>query len=848
MKCCTVSAASVVVLLLGVFICPEAAAAPYTPLAWQTRVEQHAQPVFVGQRKHLTWIGDQNRNFIDDRLEITARSATTLDVIVDLNRCLTPAEIEQALSPFGRIEYVGRLITTVLVDNVTPADLPRLAARPEVAMIEARPLMNPEIDVVSRAVEAHRSSQYSGTAEDLGLTGTGVVIAFIGTGISDGTFTTLAGKRVAGFDATDPNDPGDGTTNPPDVLSFHESVMATIAVGAGVTGQTCRNPGVGATANCAGIAPGTRYVNVRQCHKVNGATACDGFVKAADWVGINAKKFGIRVVNMAFSSCPDDDGTSAQAEQANFLVGLGLVVIASSSRNPANCTPAGAIGDNIVRAPGSGSLTLMVTASADQGTVNRSDDVVWSNFTRGPRKDFTFLNPNLSALKPDLAAPGQQLAMTPGGGGIDIIQSGTTHLTGIAGTSPATGVVAGLAALILEKYPLMTAESVKRLLIDSTDQTRNTAFNAATGNWSSDLGWGLVRVGRALALAAGQATDLTFPNCAATGSTSGQPCALANGQPSWNNADITTATAPRLNVANTIAVSVTNRGAVAGIATVSFGVIRFSAGNSVFHYIGSQQVMVAAGQTVPVSQAWTPTSTDHTCAQVSIAFGQDSDYTNNMTQRNLQIAPSTFQMEVNNPLFVPAHFEVVATSARPGWVCSVDQPAFDLEPFTDCPRTVTISLRAPRTAAVGQRAQCQVAVYATPDHGERRPLGGVTVESYVPRACLVRGQVVDASGRPLPRARIDLAAVEPDHAGVSGRTVSDAQGFFTVTTLPDVLQRLRVRAAAGLSGELTLRPMCGPSLPRVVVGKNSLRLDYLPPVVVDEEGRAGQQAAPRARR
>lgn len=113
MKCCTVSAASVVVLLLGVFICPEAAAAPYTPLAWQTRVEQHAQPVFVGQRKHLTWIGDQNRNFIDDRLEITARSATTLDVIVDLNRCLTPAEIEQALSPFGRIEYVGRLITTV---------------------------------------------------------------------------------------------------------------------------------------------------------------------------------------------------------------------------------------------------------------------------------------------------------------------------------------------------------------------------------------------------------------------------------------------------------------------------------------------------------------------------------------------------------------------------------------------------------------------------------------------------------------------------------------------------------------------------------------------------------------
>jgi hypothetical protein len=842
MRLSTVIAAFPAALLLGVLTCQQAIASPYTPLAWQTPVERHSQAVFVGQRKHLTWIRDQNRNFIDDRLEIAARSATALDVIVDLNRCLTPAEIERVLGPFGRIQYVGRLITMVLLDQVAPADLPRLAARPEVAMIEERALMNPEIDVVSRAVEAHKSATYTGTAEDLGLTGSGVVIAFIGTGISDATFTGLANKRVAGFDATNPADPGDGSTNPPDVTN-HESVMATIAVGAGVTGQTCRSPGAGATPNCAGIAPAARYVNVRQCHIVNGSTACDGFVKAADWVGINAKKFGIRVVNMAFSSCPDDDGTSAQAEQANFLVGIGLVVVAASSKNPANCIPPGSIGDQIVRAPGAGTLTLMVTATADQGTVDRSDDVIWSNFTRGPRKDFTLANLKTSALKPDLAAPSQQMPINPGGGGIDILQSGTTHLPGVAGTSPSTAVVAGLAALILQKYPLMTAESVKQLLIDSADQTRNAAFNAATGIWDSSLGWGMVRVGKALAMAAGQSTDLTFPNCALTGSTSGQPCALANGQPSWNNSDITTATAPRLNMPNTISVSVTNRGGNSGVATVSFGVIRFSAGNNVFQHIGSQSVTVAAGQTVPVSQAWTPTSTDHTCAQVSIVFGQDSDYTNNLTQRNLEIAPSTFQMEVNNSLFVPAHFDVVATSRRAGWVCRVDQSAFDLDPFTDCPRQVAITFRAPRNAAVGQRAQCQVAVYATPVNGERRPVGGVTVESYVPRACAMRGQVVDEAGRPLPRARLDLSAVEPDHAGVSAHAISDADGFFTFIALPDVLQRLRVLAAGGRSGQLTLRPMCGPSLPRVVVGKESLRLDYLPPIVVEDDARSTRQAA-----
>jgi hypothetical protein len=823
--------------LLGLFTSFPTVACPYTPLAWQKRVEQHSMAVFVGQRKHLTWIRDQNRNFIDDRLEATARSAAALDVIVDLNRCLTPPEIERALAPYGRVEYVGRLITVVLLSHVAPADLPKLAARPEVAMIQERALMNPEMDIVSRSVEAHKSSQYSGTAEDLGLTGNGVVIAIMGTGVSDSAFTALTNKRVAGFDATDPSDPADGTTNPPDT-GTHESVMAAIAVGAGVAGETCRNPGAGATPNCAGIASGARYVNVRQCHIVNGSSTCDSYIQAADWVGLSAAKFGIRIVNMAFSSCGDDDGTSAEAEQANYLVAIGLVVVAASSKNPANCTSPGLPGDTIVRAPGSGSYVLMVNASADKGTVDRSDDVIWSNFTRGPRQDFTLASPDWSALKPDLTAPGQQLPILNNPSmslGLEVYRSPTlSHLAGVAGNSPATAIVAGLAALILEKYPLMTAESVKQLLIDSADQAVNTPYSTSTGKWDSALGWGLARVGKALQMAAGQATDLTFPNCAATGSTVGQPCVLSNGQPNWNNAaDIATATAPRVNVANTISVNVTNRGNTDALATVNFGVMVFSAGNVVFHHVGSQQVMVPAHQTVPASAAWTPTSTDHTCAQISIAFGQDSDYSNNMTQRNLVIAASTYQMEVNNPLFVPAHFDVVAKPERAGWICSVDQPAFDLDPFVDCPRKVAITLRAPRNAKPGQQARCQVAVFAKPEKGERRPIGGVTVVSYVPRPCNVQGQLVDVVGRPLSRAQIDLAALEPEHAKTSAHTTTDAQGFFEVTTLPDVLQRLSVRAEGGWTGQLALRPMCGPSLPRVVVGKGSLRLDYLPPVVMD---------------
>jgi serine protease AprX len=824
-------------LLFSLMTCQFAVAAPYTPLVWQSRVDNHSNSALIGQRKHLTWVRDQNRNFIDDHLEATARLGAPLKVIVDLNRCLTPAEMERAVAPYGRITYVGKLITVVELDQVAPADLAKLAARPEVAMVEEQLLMNPEIDIASRAVAAHRSNVYTGTAEDLGLTGNGVVIAFVGTGITDANFTALAGKRVAGFDATDPNDPQDGSTNPPDTTT-HESVMAAIAVGAGVPNETCRSPGGAAVPNCAGIASGARYVNVRQCHIVNGANTCDGFIKAADWVGVNARRFGIRVVSMAFSSCPDDDGTSSQAQQANFLVGLGLVVVASSSRNPANCMPAGSVGDRIVRAPGSAALALMVTATADRSTVTRADDSIWSNYTVGPRKDFTLMNLNRAALKPDLAAPAQAQPINPNGGGLDIYRSPTaTHLTGVAGNSPATAIVAGAAALILERFPLMTAESVKQLLIESADSSRNTPFNTATGQWDSSLGWGMVNVAEALRIAVAQGTDLTFPTCATTGSTSGQPCALSNGQPSWNNSDITTATAPRVGVANTISVTVTNLGQTRGTATVSFGVIRFSAGNNTFHFIGSQQVTVDPGIPVVVSQPWTPTSTDHTCAQVSIVFAQDSDYTNNVTQRNLQVSASSYQMEVNNSLFTRAHYEVIAKSERRGWACRVDQTSFDLDPFTDCPRPVNISFQPPPNTPAGQQAQCQVGVYATPVNGERRLIGGVTVVTFVPQACAMQGQLVDVNGRPVPRARIELSPLEAEHAGPAVQAVSNTQGFFTINALPDVLQRFSVRGPKGLAGNLHLRPMCGPSLPRVVVGKQSLQLNYLPPVIVEHAER-----------
>ncbi|HXU00277.1 MAG TPA: S8 family serine peptidase, partial [Polyangia bacterium] len=780
---------------------PRARACPVTPLEWQQQVTQHALAPMVGQRKHTSWIRDQNRNFIDDALERNTGNPR-VDVLVDLNDCLTPTTRTALLSPFGHISYVGKLLTFVQLDGVLVSDLPKLAALPQVSMVQQRPVMMPTIDIASRAVEAHKSSTYAGmSAEDQGLTGNGVTIAFIGTGVSDNTYTQLAGKRVAGFDATDPADPGDGTTDPPDTGN-HESVMAVIAVGAPVSGQACRaSAGAGVLPNCAGIAPGAKYVNVRQCHLVNGNSVCDSFPKAADWVAVNAKKFNIKVVNMSFSSCPDDDGTSAEAQQANYLAGLGLVVVASSSKNPnSNCMPPGMVGDRIVRAPGSASYVVTVNATNDKGSIDRSKHTRWSGYTVGPRTGFNLVYYDRYGLKPDIAVPGEALV---------VFKAPNLPLVSpVTGVSPAAAIVSGMAALVLEKVPLMTPDSLKQLLIDTTDRTWNKHY-APLWDWDQAWGWGLARVGTAITTATTQASDVTFPNCASSGSTAGQPCALANGQPPWNNdVDLSTSSPPRVGLQTTIDAKVTNKSANTVTAIVNFGVMIFNAGGGQFHAVGSQSVTLAPHATSTVSQVWIPASNDHSCVQVSIAFGQDADYTNNMTQRNLEVAPSTYHMRVNNPLFGAAHLEVEAKSERPDWLCTVDQPTLNFE-GEDCMRDVVVDFHAPAGTPPGQQARCQVAVYAHPAGGERKLIGGVTVGTYVPKRCSIIGQVVSTAGLALAGARVSFSppARGEKHAGLVERTATtDKDGVFTIETLPDVEQELRVAHASGAGGALTLRP------------------------------------------
>jgi subtilisin family serine protease len=796
-------------------------ASPFTPLEWQQVVDRHSVTAHVGQRKHTTWIRDRNRNFIDDEIEARFVRGEIVDVIVDLNTCLSREQIRGVLAPFGRITYVGKLITFVALEAVRVDALPKLAALPEVAMIEWQTpdqIMN---DVSTRAIQARASVTYSpNTAQNQNITGTGVNIAILDTGV-DNNHQAFTGKFVAGFNAanfqdtnsnnvddsceaaplgngvcTDPDDePGTGTLDPADNQG-HGSHVAGIALGAAVANTTCSAPNDGSTPNtCAGVAPAAGLVDVRVCT----GTGCPlvDQMEGIDWVATRAQQFNIRAANMSLGGCTNDDGTSARAQQVNYAVSLGVSMVISHG-NATNCNVMP--GTQLLGSPGSASFAITVAATNDQNTVTRTDDTNYTNFMRGPRTDFNAATPNLLALKPDIAAPGENIFSAQR-------QTASTYFSQ-SGTSMASPHVAGAVALLRQARPNIDPGSVKLLLKQSADATQNVAqFPAVDAVWDNDLGAGMLNVGAALALAT--TLDLRFPSCVGPPSTPGQPCALTAPMPPWNNtADLATTTAPKVGQQTTITAQVRNDGAIQATALINFGVYIFAAGNNQFFHIGTQQVAIAANSTLAVNQNWTPAATNHQCIQVSIDFANDTNYSNNVTQRNLQVAPSVFEIRVENPLMVPAEMRIEARSTRKDWACRIDQDTFTLDPFYDCPRVVRVTFDAPRGARVGERADCDVAVYATPKGGERRLAGGVTVQTLVPRPCRVVGLLVDGRGMPIGGAQVRLAR-ETGGVARDTRILTDEDGIFIVPITPMAAHVVTVAARGQQTGKLSLRPTCG---------------------------------------
>jgi serine protease AprX len=452
---------------------------------------------------------DIDRNEIHDSLEsMTGVTGIGLVYQTDVTESHLNALEELGLTVVDVIEAVDG----VLLGQVNTSLAPTLAALEDVVMVERYGNVIFYGDVQTPAVKASNSSFYPVGAWDLGVSGAGVNIAMVDTGV-DNEHPGLSEKFVAGYDAvcflhTDPlciangGRTEDGSFDPDDG-NQHGTACMGMASATGIDSSGAQTEFYGAAPNAAlvdvrigtdaGAGPFENYVLEQEFYE----SAMNGIQWIIDnkdtaWEGTDGTNYGIDILSLSWGITSHEgggsDGNDMHSQILNEAMEAGIIVsVAAGNDGPDNDGLSGM---------GSSDLSLTVGATDDLNTVNREDDVIAGYSSRGPRADNNDGNP-LNELKPEISAPGSNIIQAEG-----CVTSGLcSNLLGDAadngytgrgsGTSYATPSVSGIIALMLEANPDLSPAEIKEIIKLTAERRGEATQPDVDPFWNRDFGWGM---------------------------------------------------------------------------------------------------------------------------------------------------------------------------------------------------------------------------------------------------------------------------------------------------------------------------------------------------------------------
>src|SRR5436190_13389427 len=324
----------------------------------------------------------------------------------------------------------------------------RLAALPGVRAVTPDRKMRPQATLsgpTSGASSSNPRSVYAQVTrgDDLwseSVTGRGVTVALIDTGIAN--VPDLAGRVLPVTDDIT------GARTTCENLSGEAGCGDSFGHGTFIAGIIAGN-GASSAGKWKGMAPEANLVSVKIAGR-SGAADVSNVLAAIQWVVSFRDRYGIKVLNLSLGT---DGEQSYRTDPLNYAVerawAAGItVVVAASNRGPAPGT---------ISKPGDDPFVLTVGAIDDRGTTGISDDTLPNFSSRGPTAAD-------GLAKPDVVAPGAHIVSLRSPGSAIDTQFPTSldpsYRRG-SGTSMATGVVAGAAALMLQADPGSSPDRVK---------------------------------------------------------------------------------------------------------------------------------------------------------------------------------------------------------------------------------------------------------------------------------------------------------------------------------------------------------------------------------------------------
>lgn len=272
-----------------------------------------------------------------------------------------------------------------------------------------------------------------------GLTGKGVTIAVIDTGIAphpDLVHHIIDFKDYVNGKSEAYDDSGHGT---------HVSSI-------------CAGDGRASAGAFKGCAPEASLIGIKVLDK-NGKGSVSKIIEAIQWAIDNKDRYHIGVINLSLGGPPTqsyEDDPMAQAAEAAAADGL-VVCAAAGNNGPTAKT---------INTPGIAPDAFTVGSLDDMGTVTRSDDVVANSSGRGP-------TPFDGLPKPDFVAPGV---------GITAADWRSDGYRTMSGTSMATPMVSGAVAVLLQARPDLTPSQIKQLLMQTATRVESSHDPNAQGS------------------------------------------------------------------------------------------------------------------------------------------------------------------------------------------------------------------------------------------------------------------------------------------------------------------------------------------------------------------------------
>ncbi len=283
-----------------------------------------------------------------------------------------------------------------------------------------RPVNATVLSSQQAAQDAYLGQVKASAAWDRGLDGRGVKVAVLDTGV-DADHPALAGKVSTQANFTESAGAADG--------HGHGTHVSSLIVGNGAGSDGARQ----------GVAPAAELISGKVLAD-NGSGQESWVIAGMEWAAAQQAD----VVNLSLSSAPSrgDDPVAIALDELTADTGT-LFVAAAGNRGGFGASP------YTIGSPGVAASALTV------GAVDAADK----------QASFSSEGPTLGTyrLKPDVVAPGVNILGAKAGA-----RDGNLYVA-MSGTSQATPIVAGAAALLLQQNPERTWQQLKAQLTNASD-------------------------------------------------------------------------------------------------------------------------------------------------------------------------------------------------------------------------------------------------------------------------------------------------------------------------------------------------------------------------------------------